>query len=94
MEPELMTPNFSKQLIAPSLAFDNEIELALSEQGMICGCVIPTSDLFGYRHKASSWWRISELMPELASIKLMHDGQINLCFTFSSDDPSATAPLR
>lgn len=84
MEPELMTPNFPKLLIAPPSAFDNKIELTLSEQGMICGCNIPTGDLFGYRRDASAWGHISELMPELASIKLMRDGQINPRLRFLS----------
>ncbi|WP_239292687.1 hypothetical protein [Candidatus Nitrotoga sp. 1052] len=79
-----MTPNFPKQLIAPLSAFDNKIELTLSEQGMICDCNIPTGDLFGYRRGASAWGHISELMPELAAIKLMRDGQINPRLRFLS----------
>jgi len=84
METELMTPNFPKLLIAPPSAFDNKIELTLNEQGMICGCDIPTGDLFGYRRGASAWGHISELMPELAAIKLMRDGQINPRLRFLS----------
>ena len=84
MEPALMTPNFPKQLMAPPSAFDNKIELTLDEQGMICGCNIPTGDLFGYRCGESAWGHISVLMPELASIKLMRDGQINPRLRFLS----------
>lgn len=84
MEPTLMAPDFSKQLMAPRSAFDNRIELKLNEQGMICGCDIPTGDLFGYRHDALAWGHISKLMPELASIKLMHDGRINPRLRFLS----------
>ena len=80
----LMTPNFPKQLIAPSSTFDKKIELTLNEQGMICGCNIPTGDLFGYGRGSSAWGHISELMPELAAIKLMRDGQINPRLRFLS----------
>ncbi len=84
MEPALMTPNSPEQLMAPPSAFDNKMELTLNEQGMICGCNIPTDDLFGYRHGALAWGHISELMPELASIKLMQDGHINPRLRFLS----------
>ena len=84
MEPTLMTPNLPKQLMAPPSTFDNKIELTLNEQGMICGCNILTDDLFGYRRGASAWGHISELMPELAAIKLMRDGQINPRLRFLS----------
>lgn len=65
-------------------AFYDKIELTLNEQGMICGCDIPAGDLFGYCHDASAWGHISELMPELASIKLMRDGRINPRLRFLS----------
>lgn len=84
MEPALMTPNFPKQLMAPPSTFDNKIELTLNQQGMICGCNILTGDLFGYRRGTSAWGHISELMPELAAIKLMRDGQINPRLRFLS----------
>ncbi len=84
MEPAIMEPNFSKQLMAPPSTFHNKIELTLNEQGMICGCDIPTGDLFGYRHDVLAWGHISKLMPELASIKLMHDGHINPRLRFLS----------
>lgn len=84
MEPAHMTPNFPKQLMAPPNAFDNKMELTLNEQGMICGCNIPTGDLFGYRHGQSAWGHISELVPELASIKLMREGRINPRLRFLS----------
>jgi hypothetical protein len=84
MEPAIMEPNFSKQLIAPPSTFDNKIELTLNEQGMICGCNISTGDLFGYRRDALAWGHISKLMPELASIKLMHGGHINPRLRFLS----------
>ena len=51
---------------------------------MIRGCTIPTGDLFGYRRGASVWGHISELMPELAAINLMRDGQINPRLRFLS----------
>lgn len=57
--------------------FDNKMELTLNEQGIICDCNIPVGDLFGYRRSELAWRHISELMPELAGIKLMHDGRIN-----------------
>ena len=84
MEPALMPPNFPKQLMAPPNAFDNKMELTLNEQGMICGCNIPTGDLFGYRRGQSAWGHISELVPELASIKLMREGRINPRLRFLS----------
>ena len=84
MEPALMTPSFPKQLMAPPSAFNNKIELTLNEQGMICGCDIPTGDLFGFRHGESAWGHISKLVPELASIKLMRDGRINPRLRFLS----------
>ena len=84
MEPALMPPNFSKQLMVPPNAFDNKMELTLDEQGMICGCNIPTGDLFGYRLGQSAWGHISELVPELASIKLMREGRINPRLRFLS----------
>lgn len=84
MEPALMAPNFSKQLMAPPNAFDNKMELTLNELGMICGCNIATGDLFGYRHGQSAWGHISELVPELASIKLMYNGHINPRLRFLS----------
>ena len=84
MVPALMTPNFPRHLMAPPSTFDNKIELTLNEQGMICGCNILTDDLFGYRRGASAWGHISELMPELAAIKLMRDGQINPRLRFLS----------
>lgn len=84
MEPAHMPPNFPKQLMAPPNAFDNKMELTLNEQGMICGCNIPTGYLFGYRHGQSAWGHISELVPELASIKLMREGRINPRLRFLS----------
>lgn len=84
MEPALMTPNLPKQLMAPPSTFDNKIELTLNEQGMIYGCIILTGDLFGYRRGVSAWGHISELMPELAAIELMRDGQINPRLRFLS----------
>jgi hypothetical protein len=75
---------FPKQLMAPSSDFDNKIELTLNEQGMIYSYNIPTGDLFGYRRGELDLGHISELMPELATIKLMRDGQINPRLRFLS----------
>ena len=79
-----MIPKYPKQLMAPISAFDKKIELTLNEQGMVCDCTILTGDLFGYRHGELAWGHISELMPELAAIKLICDGQINPRLRFLS----------
>ena len=70
--------------MSPISAFDKKIELTLNEQGMVCDCTIPIGDLFGYRRGAPVWGHISVLMPELAAIKLMRDGQINPRLRFLS----------
>ena len=84
MAAALMISKYPEQLMAPPSAFDNKIELTLNEQGMICDCNIPTGDLFGYGRGELAWGHISELMPELAAIKPMRDGQINPRLRFLS----------
>ncbi len=63
---------------------DCKMELTLNEQGMICDCDIPTNNLFGYRRSELAWRHISDLLPELAGIKLMCNGQINPRLSFLS----------
>ena len=75
---------YLEQLMAPRSAFDNKIDLSLNEQGMIFDCNVPTGGLFGYRRSELAWRHISELMPELAGIKLMRDDQVNPRLRFLS----------
>ena len=65
-------------------AGDNKIRLTLNEQGMICDYDIPAGDPLGYRRSELAWRHISVLLPELAGINLMRDGQINPRLRFLS----------
>jgi hypothetical protein len=87
MEPVLITPNFLGQLTASPRAFEHKMELTLNEQGIICGCDISADSsgyLFGYHQNTPAGGHISKLIPELASIKLMHDDRINPRLRFLS----------
>ena len=51
--------------------------LLLDQRGMIRGCNSASETLFGYRRGELVWQHVSMLLPQLAGIELLQNGQLN-----------------
>lgn len=60
-----------------SAATDDPAMLTLDERGMICNCNHGAEALFKYRRSELVWRHVSMLLPELAGLGLIADGQPN-----------------
>jgi len=58
--------------------------LTLDERGMICDCSKTGEKLFGYSRTDLVWKHVSELLPELAEISLVKNGELNQQLGFLS----------
>lgn len=58
-------------------AAEEPAAFAVDERGMICDCNGAAEKLFGYRRSEIVWRHVSLLLPQLADIELMQDGQPN-----------------
>lgn len=80
----LNEPRVDEQMTVPAGGADSRIDLTLNELGVICACDIQAGDKLGYGCSELAWRHISTLLPELAGIGLMRDGQINPRLRFLS----------
>lgn len=51
--------------------------LTLDERGMICDCSEAGEELFGYSRPELTWQHVTHLLPQLAGVPLIKDGQVN-----------------
>jgi PAS domain S-box-containing protein len=66
------------------VAWQEPPTLTLDERGMICDCSKAGEELFGYRRKDMVWQHVSKLLPELAEISLVKNGELNQQLGFLS----------
>jgi PAS domain S-box-containing protein len=62
---------------AHAAATDDVAVLTLDARGMILDCSRAAERLFGYRRSEMAWHHISMLLPQLARVDLLPDGQPN-----------------
>lgn len=58
--------------------------LRLDGRGLVCDCNRLVEKLFNYTRSQLVWQHVSLLLPELADLELLHDGQANMHLRFLS----------
>jgi len=69
-------PGCSRSVIAGGAREDLAV-LTLDDRGMICDCDRASETLFRYRRSELVWKHVSVLLPQLAGLELMPNGQPN-----------------
>jgi PAS domain S-box-containing protein len=70
-------PRTGWQDAARSVVADDVAVLTLDARGMILDCSRAAERLFGYRRSEMAWHHVSMLLPQLAKVDLLPDGQPN-----------------
>jgi PAS domain-containing protein len=66
-----------RALPVSDMAADDAVALVLDDRGMIQECSGASEDLFGYRPNELVWQHVSLVLPQLAEVRLVENGQIN-----------------
>jgi PAS domain-containing protein len=64
-------------LPASGMAADDAVALVLDDRGMIQECSGASEDLFGYGPSELVWQHVSLVLPQLAEVRLVENGQLN-----------------